>query len=372
MRICFLIPSLSGGGAEFVAREWASWFSKRGDEVTVATTLSNTPPPGNVDYRIIKLHGSSILSHSRSLRKLIELQKFDAVVSLLPYYNIMAIFATRYMRDRPQILISGRNVEVPFPEVHGERYWITRKIAQALYPRCDGYIAISHPVAAEACALYAINPSSVFVIPNPATAKVSRILENIPRSVDKAHDRNSDDLNIVIPARIAAQKRPLIALETAKILSRNYNTVTVHFFGVGDLKECVQEHAEKLGVCAIFHGWNEQWFARLPPNSVVLLTSLVEGFGNVLVEAAAVGVPSVVSSRCLGSADAIVPGITGELAMSDSAIEYADAVQRASGIEVTGISKWLSRFTPESSGQAVLSAIRQTQVTIGQRKSGRN
>ncbi len=49
-----------------------------------------------------------------------------------------------------------------------------------------------------------------------------------------------------------------------------------------------------------------------------MLSSFVEGFGNVLVEAALVGVPFVSMSRALGVADAIVPGMTGFLCFSDT------------------------------------------------------
>jgi glycosyltransferase involved in cell wall biosynthesis len=93
---------------------------------------------------------------------------------------------------------------------------------------------------------------------------------------------------------------------------------------------------------------------------VVLLPSDREGFGNVLVEAAAVGVPSVAVSGALGVADAIVPGITGELALGSSASDLADAVQRASELKVDGIEAWLERFSVDSSGrdlETVLSRV---------------
>ena len=47
----------------------------------------------------------------------------------------------------------------------------------------------------------------------------------------------------------------------------------------------------------------------------------------------------------------IVPGITGELALTDEPADLADAVVRASALTVDGIDAWLDRFSVEASGR---------------------
>ncbi|WP_080735698.1 glycosyltransferase [Rhodococcoides fascians] len=356
MRICILIPSLSGGGAEFVAREWASWLADKGHSVTAVTTIADRKAPLTDGYAVVHLADSSLPSRIRSFRRLIVEEKFQVVVSLLPYFNIMAIAATRLLKHRPKILISGRNVEIPFPQVHGKRYRSTRAIAKLLYPRADAYVAISHPVAAEAAALYRIPIHKIFVVPNPATAKVDA---GGTLYTKNNRDRNRRTLNIVVPARIVAQKRPEVALQTALLCQQVFEDVTVHFFGVGELQGEVESLAVEMSVPVEMHGWMEAWYEHIPADSVVLLPSLVEGFGNVLVEAAAVGIPSVVSSRCLGSADAIVPGISGELAMSDSPDAYARAISKAFDLDMNYSKLWLKRFTASSSGTFLLQAMKE-------------
>jgi glycosyltransferase involved in cell wall biosynthesis len=86
----------------------------------------------------------------------------------------------------------------------------------------------------------------------------------------------------------------------------------------------------------------------------------VEGLGNVLIEAAATGIPSVASSRALGVADAIVPGITGELALTDDPQAYADAVLRAAPLQLNSpvdLGAWLERFSPARSTGILLDAL---------------
>lgn len=80
----------------------------------------------------------------------------------------------------------------------------------------------------------------------------------------------------------------------------------------------------------------------------MLLPSTCEGFGNVLVEAAAASIPSVAMSTALGVADALVPGVTGELVYLDSPTAIADAVQRAAHHRVDA-SDWLERFSVDNS-----------------------
>ena len=124
----------------------------------------------------------------------------------------------------------------------------------------------------------------------------------------------------------------------------------VSVFGDGPLLDTVTQHAQAQNVELRHHGWVEDWFEHCGGDAVLLLTSAREGFGNVLVEAAAVGVPSVAASEALGVADAVVPGLTGELARSGDPADFADAVERARSLNLTGIDRWLQRFSMEESG----------------------
>ncbi|MGZ6827616.1 MAG: glycosyltransferase, partial [Mycobacteriales bacterium] len=97
---------------------------------------------------------------------------------------------------------------------------------------------------------------------------------------------------------------------------------------------------------------------------VLVLPSLQEGFGNVLVEAAECGVPSVAASQALGVADAVLPGVTGVLAASGSAAHLADAVEQARRLPPLDpdlVLRWSGGFSPEVAAQVlekVLDAVR--------------
>src|SRR5690606_7957797 len=92
-------------------------------------------------------------------------------------------------------------------------------------------------------------------------------------------------------------------------------------------------------------GREEFWFEGLPSGAICLLPSAVEGFANVLVEAAGQGVPCVVASTAFGSSDAIIPGVSGYFARTDSVGEYARAVLEAQGMVNAVPPEWLETFS---------------------------
>ena len=107
-----------------------------------------------------------------------------------------------------------------------------------------------------------------------------------------------------------------------------------------------------------FRGWVTSWFDESAADSVVLLPSVTEGFANVLVEAAAAGIPSVASSRALGVADAMVPNLTGILALDTAPDSLAEAVTRAVDLTPAAAGAWFDRFSPAESGARLLQVIR--------------
>lgn len=355
MRVLINVPFISGGGAEFVATQWARFLAEAGDVVTLYTThpRDDDAAPGGV--ALVKAKRGGILKQARDLAAHLRAEPVDVVVSLMPYWNLMSILAVRSLGSgRPRVLVSGRTfAKEGMDGVEGDASPIQHWLARRAYRYSDLFIAISHPVGAEAVTEYRLHPGKVVVVPNPALAKVQDYLDVAGPLSTVATSPNAH-LDLVVPARLVAPKRPLVAIDVAVILSRDKAAfpggVTVHFFGSGPLEKSVRARADAAGVDVLMHGWVNNWFAECPPGSVVLLPSIAEGFGNVLIEAAGAGLRSVVSSRCRGGADAVVPGITGELIAGDSPEEYASAVKASVGKGVHGANSWLQRFSRESSG----------------------
>ena len=354
LRVGLLLPSLSGGGAEFVAVQWAEHLAREGHRPTLITT--HEADATHPDVPVVALTATSFPARVRALRSHVAGARYDVLMGLMPHWNLLVLLATRGLSGAPATVISGRNVEAPLRRIHGLSYKVELALAQRLYRHADAYVAISHPVAAEAAGVYGLDPDRVWVVPNPATGKDPG---RAAAARAAAAPTDGSSVTLTIPARLVPQKRPVLAVETAALLrERDGLDAKVDFFGKGPLEAEVRSAAERLGVPVTFRGWVTSWFDEAEPDAVVLLTSAAEGFANVLVEAAAAGIPSVASSRALGSADAIVPHVTGEFAIGAEPADYADAVLRARGLAPVSQPAWLARFSPAESGTALVHVLR--------------
>jgi glycosyltransferase involved in cell wall biosynthesis len=354
LRIAVVVPSLGGGGAEFVARTWAGWLRTQGHDV--AMVLTNGPDstrPAPVDVPVTGLDTTAgPAGKLRQLRDFVATWRPDVVLSLQAFPNLLCIALRLSMRGRtrPTVLISERNLVSlgvrGAPVKHRLKVWACRR----LYRFADGVVAISHPVAGELVSGFGVPAEKCAVVPNPAIAKVRPRIPSMRRG--------GGPVELVLAGRIVDQKRPRLAVDTAAELNRRGVPAVVSVFGDGPLLAALTEHAEARGVQLRHHGWVEDWFEHCGGDAVLLLTSAREGFGNVLVEAAAVGIPSVAASEALGVADAVVPGMTGELARSGAPADFADAVERARGLDLSGIDRWLQRFSVQESGLTLEHFIR--------------
>ena len=365
LRILFVVPSLHGGGAEFVARTWMRWLAERGHAVSVVLTAGRAESehlPGGVRAKSLSGRRGQ-LAKVGALRAVLRKERPDVAISLQAHPNLLLLSAARLLPGalRPRVLVSERNlVSLGLRGAalsHRVKVWFAKR----MYGWADHVIAISHPVAGELVAAFGVRGERITVVPNPATAKVA--------PTDGSRRRGSDrGIQIVIACRLVGQKRPLLAVAAAAEVARRGVEVELVSFGGGPLLDDVRDAAERAGVRFSSRGWVENWFEHFGSNAVVLLPSSREGFGNVLVEAAAAGYPAVAVSGALGVADAIVPGITGELALSADPTDIADALLRAAELPLDNIEPWLRRFSVESSGSDLESVLRSTLAARGRRQ----
>ncbi|WP_420096241.1 glycosyltransferase [Brevibacterium sediminis] len=342
--ITFVLPSLVGGGAEFVTKMWARELAARGYRIEVALLRAREGEPeiDGVRVRALARSGSGRAAEMLALRRYLVSRRPDIAIGMMTRANfqLLSVVATLGRKHRPAVVISERNI--PFAEAnHSGLHVFARDSAyRRLYSRADAFIAISHPVGAVFQYAARLDRKRIWVIPNPATAKSGVA----PRSDLEV---GSSSVTLVVPARVVAKKRPLLAIEIADHLRAEGIEPSIMYFGVGEMSDEVG--AVERGYPIRVMGRVENWFDHIPQDGVVLLPSAVEGFGNVLPEAASRSVPSVVGSTAFGSADAVVPGVTGYFARADSVDEYVLAVRRAMSLPRSVPEGWLSEFSASNS-----------------------
>jgi glycosyltransferase involved in cell wall biosynthesis len=112
--------------------------------------------------------------------------------------------------------------------------------------------------------------------------------------------------------RFAAEKRPLLWIEAAAELVKTVPNAQFILFGSGhmmaDMVVAIEQYGLKEHV--IFGGITNNILETMSLMNVFLLTSMVEGIPNVVLEAEWVGTP-VVATRAGGAGEAVEQGVTG-------------------------------------------------------------
>lgn len=127
--------------------------------------------------------------------------------------------------------------------------------------------------------------------------------------------------------RFVEVKQPLLWLEVAQSVFGQNPDVRFKMVGDGPMLETAMNHATSLGISDVveFMGYRDDIESILPTFDAFLLTSLIEGLPNVLVEAQGHGIP-VVSTDAGGARETFLDGRTGILVTEKGVKNLADSV----------------------------------------------
>ena len=357
MRIAILAQSLrSRGGAERVALGWARELAARDHQVTILTYDAGPDerPPSAVGH--VDVGGRNARSRWGRLPMWLRAQAsgFDVVLAIGTFSNL-AVLQAFPTRRRPVPVVVSERSGVRLLRTDGVAGNVKLRMAQALYRFADGAIAISHPVAADMAGTLGIASERLWVVPNP-------VVDGPGLADAPTPDALGRPLTLLFAGRLVRPKRPERVVATAVELRRRGYDAAVRFVGVGDLQESLAELGRRHRIECEFLPWAADWRAHADGADCLILPSDVEGFGNVLVEASTVGLPAVAPAQALGIADALVPGVTGSIALSARPAHLADAALESIAIAdadgtASGWHRWFSAQNSATRLESVLRAV---------------
>lgn len=125
---------------------------------------------------------------------------------------------------------------------------------------------------------------------------------------------------VLMVGRLVKIKRYFLAIEAFVRLREQRPKWNLVILGEGPEQKKLEVYAEQRGVSGqvFFHGFEPNPWLYMRSAHVLLLTSALEGFGNVVIEAMANSCP-VVATACGGPQDIITNGKTGFLVSADAA-----------------------------------------------------
>lgn len=353
-RIAFVVTSLRDGDDD-PSKAWIAWCADAGYEViavpVLAAPVSSSLHPSVTVRTDVAVPGRR--ARVRQLSALIETEGIGTVISVRTYPNIVAVLAAKRLAaaSRPLTVITE---EAPLSLFLAAETPLRRRhvrTARGIYRDADLAISASHPVAAELTAMFGVPASRSLVVPRPVLAASD--------ARRPAHGAAAGDgaVRLVLTCELSARTEPDVVVHAARSLRERGIRAEVLALRGGPREADLRNLADGLNVpFTVRHDADAPDWA-LPAGSVVVLPSRREGLGTELIEAASRAVPAAAISTALGVADAIIPGVTGELALDDDPRSIADAVDRASRITVGGIDDWIDRFTPQASGALLERAL---------------
>jgi glycosyltransferase involved in cell wall biosynthesis len=329
-RVTFVLPSLHGGGAERAAVVLLNGLAERGYESTLFVFAREGEYFEQLSPAVRLVVGEpGRAGRVTSLRKFLVHERQDVVVSLLSHFSVFA--AVRISPAGTKYVISQQTPLTAFLDDHDypwrqpARRRVFTTVASAVYPRADGIAATSSGVADDLISHYGVRRERVAIVPNPVDIEAVKHAAAMP--LDEA--RNDSALPTIVTAgRLAHAKNLPLLVESLEQLSTRL-PFRAWLLGQGELEGELRRMLARSPVAdrVTLFGFQQNPWKFMARADVFLLTSRYEGFGNVLIEAMAAGLP-VVATASYGTRDIVRNGDTGFLVESHDAGSVADALER--------------------------------------------
>src|SRR5262249_32827982 len=212
------------------------------------------------------------------------------------------------------------------------RRWTPRLFTAAMRAGCslvDLIVATSHGVADDLVASFGGARARVRVVHNPVD--VPAVTSAAQEPIDDVDAKRWRHPVIVSAGRLAEVKNYPLLIEAFAILRRRM-PASLFILGQGDQERAVRALIAERGLDDSVHlcGFRRNPWSYMARADVFALTSKYEGFGNVLVEAMACGVP-VVATRSPGTQEIVTPGGDGLLVDAHEPEAFAAALARVIG-----------------------------------------
>jgi glycosyltransferase involved in cell wall biosynthesis len=315
-RILLLITDLEIGGTPTVVRELAVRLHHPPEvSVDVACLARRGPVADQLEERGIAVEaldaaGSRDLGLFGRFARLLRAGEYDTVFSFLLHANLVAAAAS--LRSPGVRFFQSIQTTQPYPRWH----WRVQRI---IHRAAVSVVVPSQSVADFAQQQSRIPPNKIVVIPNAVDPAAFANLAGRDRSAP------ATPLRIGFIGRLDPIKRIPDLMRAMILVSGDAH---LHLYGAGSQRQELAQLTQSLQLQSrvTFHGAVGLPNDALANMDLLVLPSEAEGFGLVLIEAMAAGVP-VIGTMAPGIRDVVQNGSTGLLVPIGSPENLAEAIR---------------------------------------------
>lgn len=319
MNMAILIPTLSMGGAERVAAFLGNYYHDRGNKVYYFLFANCGRPFFSVKGEIVKTHTFFSVfaqNHSENIREMLFAAKkfsrlkkkyeIDVAVSFMEDCNFINICS----KGKEKVFVSVRTVLSARPEYSG--FLLDERWIRNLYKRADKIIAVSNYVKKDLAKKYRISAGKIAAIPNVSIRREA--------AQEKTFPWEYGDRAIVCVGRFDPVKQHERLIRAFSYTYEKLPDARLVLVGDGKQKSYLKSICKKMGLenGVVFAGASGDVGYFFQHARAFAMSSRVEGFPNVMVEAMAYGVPVVTTDS---------PGGCGEIVgkkRNSTGIQYCE------------------------------------------------
>ena len=327
-RVSFVLPSLNGGGAERAAVQVLNGLAADKWDRSMFLFERTGPYLADLDPSIGLSWSPSPSRGERwqALRRFVKETEPHVVVAFLSFATTLS--AARAAQTGARVVFNQQTPmtaflgDADYQWRHGWRRTVFTATSRLTYSAADLIVATSNGVAEDLTKNFGVNPDAIQVVPNPVDldAVRARAGEAVEIDIDR-------EIPVIVAAgRLADAKNYPLLIDAIAVLRRTL-PARLLILGQGELEQSLRRHIadRQLEGAITLLGFQRNPWKYIARADVFALSSHYEGFGNVLIEAMAVGVP-VVATASAGTRDIINHGVDGLLVEQHDPDSLAEAL----------------------------------------------
>jgi len=323
----------SGGGTEQIALHLldaiAAWgheptlvaFVKRGDFVRRIPDHVRVPDLGVGKRTRFR---RDFFRDVRALRRLIQRERPDLIMSIIMHENVKTVLSCCLSGLKVRtVLIEQTSIE-GWVRAELPRWWLWQRLIRFAYNRADAVVTASRGIQHELESM-GVPPGRITTIYNPVPIDHVRRLGRFPADLPAS---NGEPVLIAVGGLRKQKGYPYLFQAFERVVRDTPCHLLV--LGSGPDLPALQSLARSLDLEERIHflGFQENPYAFMARSDVFVLSSLWEGFGIVIIEAMACGLPVVVTDCPEGPGEIVSDGIDGLLVPVADDVAMTHAILR--------------------------------------------
>ncbi|MBN1410556.1 MAG: glycosyltransferase [Spirochaetales bacterium] len=330
-KLCIIIPNMGGGGAEKMVLHLLQKLNRSKYQIQLVLfekkgIYYNEIP---ADITTVCLQRKGKFSYFKMIYKLafrvFPLLNPDIVISFMLVANILTLITTWLIKPAYKLIISVRNN----PEIvlHSERHkWIKGKLLKYFYPLATHIIVISEGIRKSLIRIFGLNAQKISVVYNGIN--IEQVKKLSAGKINISLHSHESSYTITACGRLEYQKGFNFLIDAFSKVADKLDAILLILGEGTKRKQLIGQINERGMAKRIFlPGFIPNPYPVIARSDLFVLSSMHEGFGNVLLEAMVCRTPIIATDCPYGPAEIITHDSTGFLVPPSDIYGLSNAIE---------------------------------------------